>query len=260
MEEIFVKSLLTDKVKVSPKYLGNGTQNILLKHIQIKFEGKCSHHGYIRPGSISIYKYSMGKVVAVSLNGDISYNVQFYADVCNPSPGSVLKAKVVNTNKFGILAECSISYKGNNVPVLEVIVLKNTGELPPDIDIESIKTNDMILIEVQGKKHTLNDKKISVVGKIVSNKNGNTKLEGEETDDAEEMNDEDDDIVPVGTDDDDESEDKSDAEETEDEEEEPAEEEEEEEEEDEEEFASDGGDDDGFFSDSDGSLSGIGED
>jgi len=252
MEEVFIKSLLTDKVKINPKYLGKDIESVLQKHLQAKFEGRCSHHGYIRPSSISIYKYSIGRLIAVSLNGDIQYNIQFYADVCNPAPGSILKAKVVNTNKFGILAECSIQHKGDIVPVLEVIVLKNATDIAADIDVESIKPNDYIFIEVQGKKHTLNDKKISVVGKIVSNKN-QPRQDLVDDDDYEEDNVDADDPIPDPNEDD--EEDKSS-----DEEEEEKEEEEEEEEDDddaEDEFVSDG--DDGFFSDSDNDGSGVSE-
>jgi hypothetical protein len=104
----------------------------------------------------------------VSLNGDIIYNVQFYASVCNPSVGSIVQAKVINTNKFGILAECTILLRNENVPILEIIIAKSSIDENNTVNIENIKPHDLITIEVLGKKYELNDKKISVVGKIMT--------------------------------------------------------------------------------------------
>ena len=165
MDPIFVKSVLVDKIKVKPRYINKNIASYLLLSLKTKFEGKCTHHGFIKPGSISIVKYSLGNVLAVSLNGDMIYHVQFIAKICNPSINTIIDARVVNTNKFGILAEYSIESGNSRVPILEIIIAKNATDKMQEL--ESIKTNDNIKVKVIGKKFELNDKKISVVGSVV---------------------------------------------------------------------------------------------
>lgn len=162
--DIFVRVLLTDKIKLKPRYLGKSIKYAISNLLRVKYEGKCSHHGYILPNSIVISKYSAGLVLDVSLNGDIIFNVLYFAEVCNPSIGSIIAAKIVNTNQFGILAESGINIKGIFTPILECIVPLKFSQ---DIDA---KVNDVINIEILGKKYQLNDKQMSIVGKIVSAK------------------------------------------------------------------------------------------
>lgn len=167
MENIFVKTVLMDKVKVKPKLLNRNMKNLLSAILKTKYEGKCSHFGYIRPDSIQILKYSLGQVLSISLNGDVQYVVQFTALVCNPSINTIVEAKVVNTNKFGILAECYLQHNQQKVPILEIIAAKNNQDTS-DVDLEKIRQGDTIHIQIMGKKFELNDLKISAIGKIVN--------------------------------------------------------------------------------------------
>lgn len=177
--DFFIKTLLTDKVKLQPKFLCKNVDSILHKILVKKFEGTCSYHGYIKSGSIKIHKVSLGQVQAFSLNGDVIYTVSYHAEVCNPCIGSIVKAKVVNMNKFGILAECGIEISNSYVPILEIIIAKNTVEITSEVDFNSIKIHQDIFIEILGKKYELNDKKISVVGKIIQTKDQKNILDDE---------------------------------------------------------------------------------
>ena len=105
----------------------------------------------------------MGYVQTFSLNGDIIFNVSYYADVCNPAIGSIIEAKVVNMNKFGILAELSVKKD----VILEIIVAKSMVNILNEIPIDNYSINDIITIEILGKKYELGDKKISIVGRTV---------------------------------------------------------------------------------------------
>ena len=162
MDNIFYRVLLQDKVKIEPKYINKEFRAYVSKKLKTSLEGVCSKHGYIKEGTIDVYKITPGDIDLVGLNGYVTYDVHFYAEVCNPMIGNVVKAKVVNVNKFGILAEV--------VPILEVIVAKNTVNILSDdsIDLEQIKPGDIVNIEIMGKKFELHDKKISVVGRVVS--------------------------------------------------------------------------------------------
>lgn len=193
MENIFVKTLLTDKVKVKPTQLGFKIEEVLLSSLQDIYEGKCTYHGYIKPGSIKIDKYSAGYVQAFSLNGDIIYKVSYYAQVCNPSIGSIIRVKVINMNKYGILAEASVKVGNKDVPVLEVIIAKTMIKTENEINVDSISVGDVINVEILGKKYELQDKKISVIGRTIkTNDVGKVELDGgaanrEESEEEEEI-------------------------------------------------------------------------
>jgi DNA-directed RNA polymerase subunit E'/Rpb7 len=165
--DIFIRVNLTDKIKVKPRYISSAAQTHIMAILTSRYEGKCTWHGYIKPGSIDMQKCSVGMLQDMSLNGDVIYNVNYMADVCNPIIGCTVRAKVVNMNMFGILAENSIDIDGEKVPILDVIVVKSNASNDPSVDIEAIKIGDFINIEVLGKKYELNDKKMTVVGKII---------------------------------------------------------------------------------------------
>lgn len=169
MESIFVTSLLNDKVMVKPDMLSGDMRSLLEQTLRDKYEGVCSYHGFIKPESIKILKYSMGFVQSLSLNGDVVYRVQYQANVCNPVIGNVIRCRVANMNKFGILAEATTVLPTSNrkLVVLDVIVPKNSPAIVSAINLETVKINDEIFVEIMGKKFELHDKKISIVGRVV---------------------------------------------------------------------------------------------
>lgn len=168
MEDLCIRSLLTEKIKLEPVYLTQNFRNEILNRLKQKVEGICSKHGYIRRGSIELHKITPGCIEILSLNGNINYNVAFYADVCNPLLGTIVKgAKVVNMNRFGILAEARLIEDQFAASVLEIIIAKNSVNIISEIDLDEVQINQEVNIEVIGKKYNLGDKKISIIGRIV---------------------------------------------------------------------------------------------
>ena len=165
-----VKVLLKDKIKLMPSELTKNCKTILLKNLKIKLEGLCSKHGYIHANSIELYKVAPGIVEIGSLNGCVVFNIYFYASVCNPSVNSTIKARVINTNRFGVLAETG---------VLEIIVAKNSVNIESEIDLETLIAGDDITIEIIGKKFELGDKKISIIGRALTTNAINIALDAE---------------------------------------------------------------------------------
>jgi len=177
MDSLFIRALLNDNVKLKPKFVTKNSTKFILERLKKTFEGCCTYHGYIKVDSIEIVKVSCGLIKDVTLNGDTIFNVTYYADVCNPIIGSVVSAKVVNTNMFGILAENGVDIDGTFYPILEIIVAKNSS-VKSDVDLEKIKIGDVVNIEVVGKKFELNDLKITVVGKVIENQKQKKELDG----------------------------------------------------------------------------------
>lgn len=168
--EIFMRVLLNDKIKLEPKYMSKNYKQELLRRLKDKVEGKCTRHGYIRKNSIEIYKVTPGIVELISLNGGIQYDIYFHAEVCNPMLGTIVKAKVMNINKFGILAEAGYNDPDTNefLNILEIIIAKNSVNIVSDVNLNDIKIGNEVRVEIMGKKYELNDKQISIVGRVVA--------------------------------------------------------------------------------------------
>ena len=178
---IFVNTVLNNKVKLKPQLIASNLKDVLEWTLKHRFEGKCSNHGYIRNNSISVTNFSMGKLIASSLNGDSEFIVEYKADVCNPAIGSVIQATVTTKNNFGILAESYVpelpSQENKNestepklISILEIISVKTHHDCP-DIQFDDVKEGDKINVQILGKKFELNDKKISAWGKLVTKSN-----------------------------------------------------------------------------------------
>ena len=165
----FIPSLLNEKIKVPPKYLHKNVNNVINTILVGKNEGKCTKHGYIKRDSIKILKTSVGRVEAHTLHGFVNYDVQFSAMVCNPTNGSVLKCQVVNSNNFGVLCSSGIQENDAYVPILDIIVPKNSLTIRSDseISLNGLQKGDTVYVEIVGKKFDINDTKISAVGRIV---------------------------------------------------------------------------------------------
>lgn len=186
--DVFVRTTLNDKTTLKPWHMNNLYREQIAASMQARFEGKCTHHGYIKPGSIVIKKISPGIVQDFSLNGDVVYRCLFDAEVCNPATGSIIEAVVKNVNRFGARAECTVDNGYNTTAVvIEVILAKH---LNMDIDLETLKINQTIKTEILGKKFELSDTKISVLGKVIdTSKSIQVAVENEEQEDDDEDDD-----------------------------------------------------------------------
>ena len=164
---MFVRQTIVEQCMLAAHEVTKDYRTVLLKKLKARIEGKCGRHGYVKPGSIDIVKVAPGVLRMISLNGDVIYTVQFKADICNPTIGSVIRCKVKNTNKFGVLA---VSIGGSNTDaggVVEIIVSKQ-GTFASDIDLNTLKIGDLVNVELLGKKFDIDDRKITGIGRVVT--------------------------------------------------------------------------------------------
>lgn len=174
--DIFTKNIINKKVKLLPDNLHKNFKNKLLEKLKNLLENKYSKYGMIKENSIEIIKYSNGVLEQNSLEGNVIFNVQFSALVCNPVIGNIIKCKVFNQNNFGILC------KDINYSIISIIVPKKTLAIQSDIPLNNINNDDIVNIEIVGKKPLLNDTKINCIGKIktankITNNNNNTEID-----------------------------------------------------------------------------------
>lgn len=163
INNIYFNCVLNKKIVIQPKFLNENLDEYIYQYLKKNVEGKCLHEGYVKHDSIKIIKKSIGSISGNRFTGDITYNIIFTADLCNPVIGNIIECKVKFINKLGILA--------NNDPI-KVIVGKQFHI--NDNEMNKINENDIIKVQVIAKKFNLNEKEIRVVAKLYSEHEDNT--------------------------------------------------------------------------------------
>ena len=169
--ELFIPIKFKSSIQLMPNELNNNFHNTILQKLKNNLESVCSKHGYIKKDSIKIIKRSVGCLIKQSFNGNILFNLECIAEICNPAQGSIIKCNVKAKNSLGVLAVGHY----NNIPILEIIIPKISAGIQSEINIDKINIGDEIKVEVIGKKFQLFDKHISIIGKAIKNKNENIK-------------------------------------------------------------------------------------
>lgn len=176
--DIFLKNIINKNVKLAPNMLNKNFRQKLLDNLKNNLEGKYSKYGLIKDNSIEIIKYSVGALEHNSLQGNVIFNVQFSALICNPVIGNIIKCKVFNLNNFGILCK-DLKYS-----IIEIIVPKKTIAIKSEVPINDINIDDIVFIEIVGKKPLLNDKKINCIGRIIRTNKVNKNNDNNEKDNS----------------------------------------------------------------------------
>lgn len=164
--DLFIPIKFSTSVQIKPNELGPNIEEIIYAKLKNNLENMCSKHGYIKKNSIKIIKRSIGNLKMQHFNGNILYDLQCIAEICNPAQGSIIKCKVKAKNSLGLLAEGFY----DNVPILQVIVPKISAGIQSEINIANVNIGDNINIEVCGKKFMLYDKYISIIGKAIKDR------------------------------------------------------------------------------------------
>jgi DNA-directed RNA polymerase subunit E'/Rpb7 len=176
---LYVRSLLTETILLKPRELGSNFVEVVQAHLVETFEGRCSVYGFIRPHSIVVHSVTRGSVVAASLNGDVHVSVEFYASVCNPAVGDILKSRVIHVNpRVGVMTYCMDrdDVSGEELPVIECMVPSQVVVMPSEIPLEDLKEGQTVMIEVILKQFELKDPKISVIGRAVTQETLKSKI------------------------------------------------------------------------------------
>ena len=192
MSKLFMPIKFNTTIILTPNELNKHFENTILTKVKATLENSCSKHGYIKNDSIKIIKRSPGYIKEAHFNGNIAYDLNCIAEICNPAQDSVVKCIVKAKNNLGLLA----IGKYEDMAILEVIIPKITSGIHSDVNIDNINVCDEINVVVCGKKFTLYDKMISIIGRIIKDKvDDDISVIEEEEDDSPSIEDEEDDIL-----------------------------------------------------------------
>jgi hypothetical protein len=192
MSKLFMPIKFNTTIILTPNELNKHFENTILTKVKATLENSCSKHGYIKKGSIKIIKRSPGYIKEAHFNGNIAYDLNCIAEICNPAQDSIVKCIVKAKNNLGLLA----IGKYEDMAILEVIIPKITSGIHSDVNIDNINVGDDINVIVCGKKFTLYDKMISIIGRIIKDKvDDDISVIEEDEDDSPSIEDEEEDIL-----------------------------------------------------------------
>ena len=179
-----------------PKELNHDYEQVIISKVKNTLENSCSKHGYIKKDSIKIIKRSSGYIKESHLNGNIAFDLCCIAEICNPIQDSVIKCVVKAKNNLGLRA----IGMHEDMAILEVIIPRITSGIQSEVNIDEVKIGDVVNVLVCGKKFTLYDKMISIVGKILKDKNEENIISDVEDDEVSIEDENDDDLQDDGLD------------------------------------------------------------
>jgi len=179
-----------------PKELNHNYEQVIISKVKNTLENSCSKHGYIKKDSIKIIKRSSGYIKESHLNGNIAFDLCCIAEICNPIQDSVIKCVVKAKNNLGLRA----IGMHEDMAILEVIIPRITSGIQSEVNIDEVKIGDVVNVLVCGKKFTLYDKMISIVGKILKDKNEENIISDVEDDEVSIEDENDDDLQDDGLD------------------------------------------------------------
>ena len=192
MAKMFMPIKFNTTIILTPSELNKNFENSILTKIKATLENSCSKHGYIKKDSIKIIKRTPGYIKESHFNGNIAYDLNCIAEICNPAQDSMVKCIVKAKNNLGLLA----IGKYEDMAILEVIIPKITSGILSDVNIDNINIGDEINVIVCGKKFTLYDKMISIIGRIIKDKyDDDISVNEEDEDDSPSIDDEEEDIM-----------------------------------------------------------------
>ena len=196
MSKMFMPIKFNTTVILTPKELNKNFDTTILTKVKTTLENNCSKHGYIKKDSIKVIKRSMGYCKESHLNGNIAYDLSCIAEICNPTQDSIIKCVIKAKNNLGLRAIGSY----NDMSILEVIIPRITSGIQSEVNIDDVNIGDTVNVQVCGKKFTLYDKMISIVGKIIKDKEENVEIEEYIDNELSDAEDNDDDNIEVYTD------------------------------------------------------------
>jgi DNA-directed RNA polymerase subunit E'/Rpb7 len=150
-------AIFEEQVAISPRDMKRkitSIESIILQKLQIKFEGRCSRHGFVVPSTMKILSRSMGTIEKGRFTGSIIFHVQAEGEVLNPPDGIVVEGKVIRKNKMGMY----VSYEN----AIQIIV-------PRDLHIgmkefEAVEIGERVQVEIKKARFQVNDPYILAVG------------------------------------------------------------------------------------------------
>ena len=162
-------ALFEEQVALTPKDLCHDITSfdeLLKDKLQAKLEGKCSRHGYVISGTLTILSRSMGTMERGRFTGSILYYIQAEAEVINPSEGELVEGVVIRKNKMGMYVSYNVREAQSESEAIRVIVPRDLHI--GDENFEQVEIGERVKVQIKKSRFQINDPYILSVGMFIS--------------------------------------------------------------------------------------------
>ena len=136
----------------------------LIKYkLKKEHEKLCNKHGYVLENTLKVVNRSIGKVVTHDNMSMIEYNITMKLNVIYPCEKDIFTVKIDNITKMGIIGYLDDKDNKYNIENSPILFIVPSGYIE---DIESLKKDMKIEVEVLQSRIKYKSKQIQVVGKL----------------------------------------------------------------------------------------------
>ena len=136
----------------------------LIKYkLKKEHEKLCNKHGYVLENTLKVVNRSIGKVVTHDNQSMIEYNITMKLNVIYPCEKDIFTVKIDNITKMGVIGYLNDSNDKYNIENSPILFIIPSGYIE---DIESLKKDMKIEVEVLQSRIKYKSKQIQVVGKL----------------------------------------------------------------------------------------------
>ena len=144
-------------------------ETIIEEKIKEKIEGKCSEHGYVIPGSLTLISRSVGSFEPGRFTGDVVYYTKSKGGVVYPADGIHVNIEVIRKNKLGIYGVSQSSNEANTSSNGAIHIIIPRDLHIGNIDYENVRIGDIIEAELKISKFQMDDPYITSSGIFIKN-------------------------------------------------------------------------------------------
>ena len=157
----YFSQILNIILHVKPNELNNDIDTTLHKILKKKIEGLCLKEGMVIKDSTKILNKSAGKMNITTFDGNITYNVEYLAKICNPKKGQMLPCIVRENNRSAVI--CYMDDRDNSPVSIYLHKENHIG----NVDFVNLIPEDKVMVEVIDSAFEYLDTQILVVSRFI---------------------------------------------------------------------------------------------
>ena len=162
------KQMLTQTLSIPAKEITGNLDVIIKNNLKDRLEGICSEVGYILPESINIIKRNIGMIQTRNNKSEISYLINYSADVLSPSEGEIYEVYVNNINKMGVISYIKLNDSDTHETSPLIIMIPKDFMDSSILNIEDLHIGQRLKVIIVGSRIKIYSDKIQVVARPVS--------------------------------------------------------------------------------------------
>lgn len=161
-DNIYETRQLTTTLSIHPKMFNYSDVNdIIHQKLKKKVEGKCISDGYIKEESIKIISRSLGMLLNHDFDSNISYEIMYSADICNPKEGQIIEVVVDTVDETNTICY----YMDEESSPIEIYLFKQ--HYLENQEYAALKQGDVIIVKILETQIEFGSKKILAIAEFI---------------------------------------------------------------------------------------------